>query len=326
MRILLSILALIVAATPLAAKTLTVYTYDSFVPDWGPGPKIKAGFEATCGCTLEFVGLEDAVAILGRLRFEGASTKADVVVGLDTNLVAEAKETGLFAAHGADLAGLEVPRRWADDTFVPYDFGYFAFIYDETRLAAPPASLKALVDGDETLIVQDPRSSSPGLGLMLWMRQVFGDGAADAWAKLAPRIVTVTNGWSEAYGLFLKGEADMVLSYTTSPAYHAVVEGETFITAAPFTDGHYLQMELAAVTASSAQPELARRFIAYLTGEAAQSAIPTTNWMFPVNRDVELPDAFGTLIQPQRTLVFSADEAQANRKAWIAEWLAVMGE
>ena len=118
----------------------------------------------------------------------------------------------------------------------------------------------------------------------------------------------------------------MVLSYTTSPAYHAVVEGETFIKAAHFAEGHYRQMELAAVTASSDQPELARRFIAYLIGEAAQSAIPTTNWMFPVNPHAELPDAFATLVRPERTLTFSAAEAAANRKAWIEEWLAVMGE
>ena len=36
--------------------------------------------------------------------------------------------------------------------------------------------------------------------------------------------------------------------------------------------------------------------------------------------------AFGTLIRPERTLAFSAAEAHADRKAWIAEWLAVMGE
>ena len=44
------------------------------------------------------------------------------------------------------------------------------------------------------------------------------------WAGLADNIVTVTPGWSEAYGLFLEGEADMVLSYTTSPAYHLIAE------------------------------------------------------------------------------------------------------
>ena len=36
------------AATP----TLTVYTYASFVSDWGPGPLIEPAFEAHCGCDL----------------------------------------------------------------------------------------------------------------------------------------------------------------------------------------------------------------------------------------------------------------------------------
>jgi ABC-type thiamine transport system substrate-binding protein len=49
-------------------------------------------------------------------------------------------------------------------------------------------------------------------------------GAGEIWEALADNIVTVTPGWSEAYGLFLEGEADMVLSYTTSPAYHLIAE------------------------------------------------------------------------------------------------------
>ena len=72
------------------------------------------------------------------------------------------------------------------------------------------------------------------------MRDVYGDEAGDAWKKLAPKIVTVTQGWSEAYGLFLKGEADMVLSYTTSPAYHIGVEKDQNKKAAIFPEGHYL--------------------------------------------------------------------------------------
>lgn len=320
MRILLTFLAILMV-TPLSAKTLTVYTYDSFVSDWGPGPKLKTAFEEQCDCTVEFVGLEDAVAILGRLRFEGGSTKADVVLGLDTNLVAEAKATGLFATHDADLAALSVPRGWTDDTFVPFDFGYFAFIYDETKLKTPPASLKALIEGDQTVIVQDPRSSSPGLGLMLWMKSVFGEEADAAWEKLAPRIVTVTNGWSEAYGLFLKGEADMVLSYTTSPAYHMVAENETKYRAAPFAEGHYMQIEVAAVMAGAAEPELARDFLRFLISEDAQSILPTTQWMFPV-RDVgeAVPDAFSTLVKVDKPLLFTSDEVKEGRAGWVDEW------
>src|SRR5437667_8472438 len=45
-RILTTIFALAVSAIPSwAADTLTIYTYQSFVSDWGPGPKVKAAFE-----------------------------------------------------------------------------------------------------------------------------------------------------------------------------------------------------------------------------------------------------------------------------------------
>ena len=154
-----------------------------------------------------------------------------MVLGLDTNLMAEAEATGLFAPHGVEATAFDLPVEWTDDTFLPFDWGWFAFVYDETRLAEPaeePADLVEAADGPK-IVIQDPRTSTPGLGLLLWVRDVYGDEAGEAWKKLAPKIVTVTQGWSEAYGLFLEGEADMVLSYTTSPAYHLAVEKETEI-------------------------------------------------------------------------------------------------
>ncbi|MGP4879802.1 thiamine ABC transporter substrate-binding protein, partial [Klebsiella pneumoniae] len=48
---LLPLLAL-VAMPALAKPVLTVYTYDSFSADWGPGPAVKKAFEAECGCEL----------------------------------------------------------------------------------------------------------------------------------------------------------------------------------------------------------------------------------------------------------------------------------
>ena len=55
---------------------------------------------------------------------------------------------------------------------------------------------------------------------------IFKENSDEIWERLSPKIVTVTKGWSEAYGLFLEGEADLVLSYTTSPAYHIMAEEE----------------------------------------------------------------------------------------------------
>ncbi len=94
-----------------AKDTLTIYTYESFVSEWGPGAKIKTAFEQTCDCTVEWVAVADGVAMLNRLKLEGATTKADVVLGLDTNLTAEAAATGLFGPHGADVALSKGARR-----------------------------------------------------------------------------------------------------------------------------------------------------------------------------------------------------------------------
>lgn len=323
-----SALALAAAALPAAAEgKLTIYTYESFTAEWGPGPQVKKAFEAECACTVDFVSVADGVALLNRVKLEGASTKADIVLGLDTNLTAEAKATGLFVPHGTVGDDIKVPGDWKDDTFVPYDYGYFAVVYDTEKLKNPPKSLKELVEGnpEEKIAIQDPRTSTPGLGLLLWVKSVYGDKAPEAWAKLKGRVLTVTPGWSEAYGLFTKGEAPMVLSYTTSPAYHMVAENTERYQAASFEEGHYLQIEVAGITTTGAKNPLSEKFMAFMTGPGFQDVVPETNWMLPAGRtDKPLNPAFDKLVKPSKTLIFSADEVAANRKAWVDEWLGVM--
>lgn len=309
-----------------AAERLTVYTYDSFVSEWGPGPKIEANFEAVCGCDLEFVAAGDGAALIGRVQLEGAASEADIVLGLDSNLMVEAAATGLFAPHGR-AEDWDVPGGWSDATFLPYDWGWFAFVYDRTRLAAAPASFEGLLAAPEdvTLVIQDPRSSTPGLGLLLWVKKLYGDRAAEVWARLRPRIVTVTAGWSEAYGMFLEGEAAMALSYTTSPAYHAMAEGDATKAAAIFAEGHYLQVEVAGKLAASDAPALADRFMAFLAEEGFQSVIPETNWMYPAKTPPGgLPAGFAALPVPPVTLAYPPEAARAAREAALAEWLDAM--
>src|SRR5688572_31382538 len=108
-----------IAGAATEKPTLTVYTYSSFAGEYGPGPTIKERFEASCSCTLEWVTSDDAGTLLARLKLEGRSTQADVVLGLDTNLMPEAKATGLFAPHGIDTSALDLPVEWNDDIFVP---------------------------------------------------------------------------------------------------------------------------------------------------------------------------------------------------------------
>ena len=312
------------AATTAAAQTpvLSVYTYDSFITEWGPGPAVETAFEAVCGCDLQFVAAGDGASLLARLRLEGKRTEADVVLGLDTGLIASAMETGIFAPHSVS-ADYTLPVAWNDPVFVPYDWGYFAFVGN--RGVEAPTNFRDLGDTALKIVIQDPRSSTPGLGLLMWVKAAYGEEAGAVWANLADNIVTVTPGWSEAYGLFLEGEADLVLSYTTSPAYHLIAEEDDSKIALPFSEGHYMQVEVAAKTATTDQGDLADQFLNFLVSDAVQSIVPTTNWMYPsVTPSTGLPSGFSTLIQPEKALLLSPTEAQAARDAALTEWQAAL--
>ena len=299
---------------------LNVLTYDSFAAEWGPGPAIEAGFEATCACDLHFITAGDGAAVLARLKLEGATSEVDVVLGLDTSLTENASKTNLFAPHGLTPSN-DLPVPFTDPLFVPFDWGWFAFVYDNTKLTTPPKSFKELAASDLKIVIEDPRSSTPGLGLLMWVKAAYGADSAAIWAALADRIVTVTPSWDQAYGLFLNGEADMVLSYTTSPAYHLIAEQDATKSAALFSEGHYMQIEVAGMLTSSRHPDLARAFLTYLTADAAQAVLPTTNWMYPAKSPAAgLPPGFETLIKPLKSLLLSGAEAEALRQAAVEEW------
>ena len=306
---------------------LVIYTYDSFASEWGPGPQIKTEFEKTCDCVVTFVGLDSSVGILGRIQLEGAGSNADIALGLDTSLTSVAASTGLFAPHRIETAGkLALPddvSAWTDPHFVPYDWGYFAFNYDTSRLAEAPSSFAQLVSetNDLKIVIQDPRTATPGLGLLLWVNAVYGDDAPKLWAKLAPKLVTVTKGWWDSYSMFLEGEADMVLSYSTSPAYHLIAESKDHYAAAAFDEGHYLQIEVAGILKSSKHPALARKFMETLIGKNVQSLLPTTNWMYPAAASGTIPDGFDGLIEPSKSYLFDPEQIAKNRDVWVKDWI-----
>ncbi|MBY6155084.1 thiamine ABC transporter substrate-binding protein [Vannielia litorea] len=305
-------------ASMATAETLTVYAPDYFASEWGPGPAIKTAFEAECACELEFVTGD----VLPRILLEGARSEADVAIGLSQDEMARAAASGLFAAHGQDVSTLTMPVSWQDDTFLPFDWSHLAFIYDQ-RTETPPTSFEALLamPDDTRIVIQDPRASAAGLALVMWVEELYGDKAGEAWARLAPKILTVTKGWSEAYGMFTEGEADMVLSYTTSPAYHIMAEGDESKKAAIFEEGNYLYVELAAQLAGTDQPDLAQRFMDFILSDGFQTAIPEGNWSFPAKLDAEkLPETFRTLPVPDKALYVDAETAEAMRDEAIETW------
>lgn len=315
---------LIAGAAAAETPVLTVYAPDYFGSEWGPGPSIEAAFEERCGCDLQY----QTGDLLPRLLLEGKNTEADVAIGFNTDVTKRARESGLFAPHNLDLAPLTLPLEWSDDTFLPFNYSHTAFIYDNTKLEGF-SSFEELLNApdDVRVVIQDPRSSISGLALVLWLNAVYGGESEAAWARLAPKIVTVTQGWSESYGLFTDGEADVVLSYTTSPAYHIIAEEDLTKSAAIFEEGHYFMVELAAKLEGTDNPDLADQFLEFILTEDFQTMIPTTNWSFPAALATDKwPEGFQQLPMPETVLFYSEDQAAVLREPAIEAWRSALSQ
>jgi thiamine transport system substrate-binding protein len=306
------------------AEKLTIYTYDSFVSEWGPGPIIEKIFEEKHNADVQFVAVDSAATLLNKVILEGDTTKADIVLGLDMNLFDLAEQSGLFSTYNIDDINnsLNLPLNWESTKFVPYNYGYFSFVYNEANLEMPPKSMDELINSTNArIVIQDPRTSTPGLGLLTWMKALYGDKAGDEWKKLNKKIISVTKGWTDAYyNFFMAGEADMVLSYTTSPAAHIMFEERYDILATTFEEGNYITIEFAGILNNSQNKDLANKFLNFMLSEEFQSVIPSTNIMYPVTNIKDLPEAFDKLDVPN-FIQMDPKEINKNKEKWIDEWL-----
>ncbi len=306
------------------AEKLTIYTYDSFVSEWGPGPIIEKIFEEKHNADVEFVAVDSAATLLNKVILEGNTSKADIVLGLDMNLFDLAEQSGLFSSHNIkDINNLiNLPLKWESNKFIPYNYGYFSFVYNEANLEFPPKSMDELINSTNArIVIQDPRTSTPGLGLLTWMKALYGDKAGDEWKKLNKKIISVTKGWTDAYyNFFMAGEADMVLSYTTSPAAHIMFEERYDILATTFEEGNYITIEFAGILNNSQNKGLANKFLNFMLSEEFQSVIPSTNIMYPVTNIKDLPEAFDKLNIPN-FIQMDPKEINKNKEKWIDEWL-----
>ena len=306
------------------AEKLTIYTYDSFVSEWGPGPIIEKIFEEKYNADVDFVAVDSAATLLNKVILEGDTSKADIVLGLDMNLFDLAEQSGLFTSHNIkDINNLiNLPLKWETNKFVPYNYGYFSFVYNEANLETPPKSMGELINSTNArIVIQDPRTSTPGLGLLTWMKALYGDKAGNEWKKLNKKIISVTKGWTDAYyNFFMAGEADMVLSYTTSPAAHIMFEDRYDILATTFEEGNYITIEFAGILNNSKNKDLANKFLNFMLSEEFQSVIPSTNIMYPVTNIKDLPEAFDKLEVP-KFIQMNPKEINKNKEKWIDEWL-----
>ena len=301
-----------------AKEELKIFTYGSFNSDWGPGPNIEKEFESICNCDLIWNTADSSGALLSRVKLTNNKEGYDILLGLDDSLVDEAKKNDLFLKHSVNTNGLDID--WSDEYFTPFDYGYFSFIYDSEKLNQPPKSFNELAERDEiSIIIMDPRYSTPGLGLAKWINQIYKDDASNFWSKIQDQIVITSKSWSDGYGLFLEGESDLVLSYTTSPAYHYLIEDSQIYKSLNFEEGHASQIEVMGILKNASNLDLAKSFLEFSLTNGFQQHIPQGNWMYPVLNLKETQKDF----YDAAPLPVSLDQvfpSSTEKDTWIANW------
>ena len=279
----LIIFFLLLFSTNLFAKeTIIIGTYDSFAAEWGPGPEIEKLFEERCDCDLKYVTTSQAGTLLGNIFLKNK----DIILG---------------ATYDADKFN-EFYK------FQAYDYGYYAFIYNENSLKNPPQTFDELINrNDLKIVVQDPRTSPVGMGLLKWISAVFHQNKKEAITKLNKQIITYTPGWSEAYGMFLEEKADLVLSYSTSPFYHQEYENIYHYKALIFSEGHIKENEYVIIPKDSKQKIIGEKFLSFLNTEEIQKIIAKSNIMYPI-LDSATPSKMKDLQKPKEAIDMSTNE------------------
>lgn len=307
-----------------SVPTVRIFGYASFTGRWGPGPLLKEVFEKDCKCNVEFIEGSDSGILLQRLKIEGESLGADVVIGLDQFDLSKA--TSEQAWRKMNVGQLDVydtvKPALSNSYFIPYDWGALTFVARKEELKNAPKSLDDLLKSEyfKKIAMQDPRTSSPGMQFLYWVIRSKGEEAGFKYIeKLMNQVHSFSPSWSTSYGLFTNKQTKLVFSYVTSPLYHEIEEKKQDYMTLSFEEPLPVQFEYVGIPEFCKHCELAEKFVNLMLSPAGQKIIMEKNYMFPVLKGVVDQTPFAPLMEVKTQTQFeviSSTEVDRLLKRW----------
>ncbi len=313
---------------PAKEETLVIYSYDSFV-SYGLPKATNKIFEEKYHCKVEYRTFGGVGSSLNRLILEKDNPQADLFVGLNMNNLQKALDEDLFVPYKPENASV-IPSQYVIDKkwrVTPFDGpNSLAIIYDSEKIKNPPQSFADLLKPEYKgkLILEDPRTSSPGMGFLLWTVAVFGDkGFIDYWKKLKPTIFHIYPNWDSAFTAFTKGEAPMMISYAADPAYFYYDNNSkpTKYRAVIPKEGGFLQLEFVGIVKGTKHLNLAKEYVNFMLSKDFQKEIPLHQWDFPIDKSVKLPECFKYAAKANNYVSVSPEKISKYSKEWLKEWI-----
>ncbi|MDR1294582.1 MAG: thiamine ABC transporter substrate-binding protein [Bifidobacteriaceae bacterium] len=319
--------------TPADGGTVRLVTHDSFAVSDG----VFDQFTADTGYTVEVIPVGDAGSLVNQLILTKDNPVGDAVFGIDTTFASRAISQDVLAGLQATaVPGAETFAADGEGYLAPIDYSDVCVNIDHEWFAeagiTEPVALEDLTKAEykDLLVVENPATSSPGLAFLLATVAAFGeDGWRDYWTALSGNGLRAVDGWSDAYyvdfsGPSSQGDRPLVVSYASSPPAE-VPDGATVAPTGALPETCFRQVEYAGVLSGAANPQGASALVDFLGSVTFQSDIPESMWVYPVNTDAPLPEAwveFAPLADEPWSL--PADEISASRERWIEEWTATV--
>src|SRR5215510_5298466 len=310
-------------ATPQSTEpqTLTIMTHDSFAVS----EAIVKSFEEANNVKVSFLQSGDAGAALNKAILTKDAPLADLLFGVDNTFLSRTLEADIFEAYESP-ALQEIPGEFkldASNRALPVDYGDVCINYDKTYFAEKnlpiPKSLEELTKPEykDLLVVENPATSSTGLAFLIATIAHYGDKFSNYWHALKENGVVVVDGWETAYytnfsGSSGHGPQPMVVSYGSSPAAE-VVFAETPPDDAPTAsiiglDTCFRQIEFVGILKGTQQRALAEKFVDFMLGKQFQEDMPAQMFVYPVNPNAALPEAFVKYSQaPKQAAILAPD-------------------
>jgi thiamine transport system substrate-binding protein len=310
-------------------------THDSF----SASQSVIQAFEQANNVKVVFLKSGDAGAALNKAILTKAAPLADVFYGVDNTFLSRALDSGIYEPYASPLlAGIPTEFKLDNQNrALPVDYGDICINYDKGYFSSHnlviPTSLEDLVKPvyKGLLVMENPATSSPGLGFLLTTIAHFGEsGYLDYWKSLKTNGVVVVDGWETAYytnfsGSSGHGPQPMVVSYASSPAAE-VVFASTPLTESPIGSilepgTCFRQIEFVGILKGTNHLSLAKKFVDFMLSQQFQEDMPLQMYVYPVNPSAKLPNEFIQFAQiAAQPAALDPTTISANRDKWIASW------
>ena len=293
--------------------------------------KLIDRFQEQTGMKLKVVDSGDAGQLSAVVSLTPGSPKGDAVFGIDNTFAARPIEAGALESYtpaaAKDGAG-EYAVKGSEGQLTAVDRGDVCINVDDAWFdkndIPAPTKFDELTDPKyrDLTVLLDPSTSSPGMGFLLATIGKFGPRAEDYWRGMVDNGAKIVSGWTVAYDQIFSagaghGDRPIVVSYASSPA---ATPGTSAL-----LDSCFAQVEYIGVLRGAANTAGAKKLVDFMLTPDVQAALPTSMYVYPVQKNVPLPESWRTSAPvPAWTVTMDPAYIKANREEWLKKWRDVV--